>query len=210
MAIAPNTRTIMDSPDLGQGQTRTGLSTQIVVMVGDRPVGAIQSFAQTQQRGTKPIAEVGTDGFIEIVPSSPTSISLTVSRIVFDGLSVTEAFSRGFMNISAQRMPFDIMVIDKFNGSDNKIVTIYKNCWFTNISKTFSAQDYVVSENASISVETVFSYKSTPGNPVGGKGHDLGDLEKDSVQTNSIEADTDVGVYRGSMAYEGIVNSQYD
>ena len=59
MAIAPNTRTIMDSPDLGQGQTRTGLSTQIVVMVGDRPVGAIQSFAQTQM-------ELNEDAYNEI------------------------------------------------------------------------------------------------------------------------------------------------
>ena len=100
--------------NLDEGKTRTGLSTQIVIYVNDEPVGAVQSFQISQQRGTKSITEVGTDGIIEIVPNAATSVTLQISRVVFDGLSVTEAFSRSFVNLSAQRIPFSIVVIDRF------------------------------------------------------------------------------------------------
>ena len=165
MSNYSNTQSVFDSS--GGGSTRTGLSTQIVVMVNGQPVGAIQSFGQTQQRSTRPITEVGTDGVIEIVPSSATQISLSIQRIMFDGLSLPEAFSRGFVNIAAQRMPFDIVVIDRSNqdpsdaiGTGSERVTVYKNCWFTNLAKTFSSQDYIVSETASVRCETVYTFKA--------------------------------------------------
>lgn len=171
MSNYSNTQSVFDSS--GGGSTRTGLSTQIIVMVNGNPVGAIQSFGQTQQRSTRPITEVGTDGVIEIVPSSATQISLSIQRIMFDGLSLPEAFSRGFVNIAAQRIPFDIVVIDRSAtdpsnaiGTDNERVTVYKNCWFTNLSKTFSSQDYIVSETASVQCETVYSMKAIDSSPV--------------------------------------------
>ena len=89
--------------------TKTGLSTQIVIMVNGNPVGAIQSFGEQQNRSIKPINEVGTDG--QMKPQSSTTIKLNIQRVVFDGLSVTEAFSRGFRNIAAKRIPFDIIVL---------------------------------------------------------------------------------------------------
>ena len=142
MAEYPNTSSILDNKALTtqHGTTRTGLSTQIVVYVNEEPVGAIQSFQEQQQRQNKRINELGTDGVIEIIPQSAANVTLTVQRIVFDGLSVTEAFSRGFRNIHAQRIPFDIVVIDKFTGTDNDaVVTTYHNCWFKSMSKTSSS-----------------------------------------------------------------------
>ena len=212
MSISPNTNTVFDDPALGNGQTRTGLSTQIAILVNGEPVGAIQSFGQTQQRSTKPITEVGTDGVIEIVPSGAAQISLSIQRMVFDGLSITEAFKRGFMNISAQRIPFDIVVVDRFSSADDadasSLITVYKNCWFTNISKTYSSQDYVVSENASVSCETVYTQRGD-GTPVGGRGHDITTNSGIDVDSAGIEAETDSGRLRGSLASRNIVNATY-
>ena len=113
MAQYPRTNSILDS-----GRSRTGLSTQIVVYANGEPVGAIQSFQESQSKSVKKIAEVGTDGFIEIVPQAPTGVNLNITRIAFDGLSITQAFSRGWRNITSQRIPFDIVVIDSFAGDD--------------------------------------------------------------------------------------------
>ena len=209
MSISPNTNTVFDAGSIGQ--TRTGLSTQIAILVNGEAVGAIQSFGQTQQRSTKPITEVGTDGVIEIVPSSATQITLSIQRMVFDGLSLTEAFKRGFMNIAAQRIPFDIVVVDRFSsasdGDNEALVTIYKNCWFTNLAKTYSSQDYVISENASVSCETVYTTRGDLVTPVGGEGH----LGNSNIQTDTegIEQEVDSGTFRGSMASRNIVNSTY-
>ena len=101
-----NTNSTLDS------KTRTGLSTQVLVYVNGEPVGAVQSLQITQNRPTKGIQEVGTDGLIEIVPSSATTYSVTCNRIVFDGLSLPESMARGYVNIAAQRIPFNIVIID--------------------------------------------------------------------------------------------------
>lgn len=217
MSISPNTNTIFDAgasaTNRGSGQTRTGLSTQIAILVNGEPVGAIQSFGQTQQRSTKPITEVGTDGVIEIVPSGATQVTLSIQRMVFDGLSITEAFKRGFMNISAQRIPFDIVVVDRFSsandGEATSLITVYKNCWFTNISKTYSSQDYVVSENASVSCETVYTTQGDGVTPVGGKGHDIATNANIDIDNQGVEASVDSGVFRGSMANRNIVDATY-
>ena len=72
MATYPRTGSILDST------TRTALSTQIIIMVNNEPVGAVQSFSEKQDRSNKRISEVGTDGTIEIVPSSAAKITLTL------------------------------------------------------------------------------------------------------------------------------------
>lgn len=217
MSDYPATKTIFDKPgDPIQGSTRSSLSTQIIVYVNDQPVGAIQSFQETQQRTNKKLQEVGTDGIIEIVPQSAANITLTVNRIVFDGLSLPEAFSRGFKNIHAQRMPFDIKVVDKFAGGsdDQKTITTYHNCWFSQLGKSYTVQDYTIQENANIDCEFVscirggVSVAETQGT---GGGRQL-PFQKDS-QTNGdgvgIEQVVDTGGRRGGMDFPGIINAAY-
>lgn len=149
----------------------TGLSTQIIIKVDGQSVGAIQTLQVTQGRSLKRIPEVGTDGFIEIVPQAPTTVDLSVTRIVFDRKRLTESFNRGYLNIHAQRNPFDIFVYDFANvepdslddtfdttSSENVITTIYENCWWTNLQTTYSASDYVITEQGSIQAEFVHSY----------------------------------------------------
>lgn len=99
--------------------TQTGLSTQILVVVDESPVGAIQSLAVSQSRGLQRVTEVGTDGTIELVPNAATTVSLSVNRIVFDKRRMTEAFQRGFLNIHAQRVPFDILIYDFQNAQSS-------------------------------------------------------------------------------------------
>lgn len=207
MAEYPNTGTIFDNPDNGS-KTRTGLSTQIIVYVEGEPVGAIQSFQESQSRGLKNITEVGTDGIIEIVPSSAATVSLTINRIVFDGLSLPESFSRGYRNIHAQRIPFDIVVIDKFTGDgDNAVVTTYHNCFFKSLGKSYSSSDYIIQENASVDAEFMSSTRA--GGPVADSQGVNGGREIPGRQVDSVEQSADTGVRRGPLDFAGLISAAY-
>jgi len=206
----PNTASLFDSAAITGAKTSTGLSTQIVVYVNGEPVGAIQSFQETQTRSTKAISEVGTDGIIEIIPQSSTTFSLTINRIVFDGLSLPEAFSRGFRNIQAQRMPFDIVVIDKFTGTDDDaVVTIYHNCWFNNMTRNYTVQDYTIAENATVACEFVSSRRA--GEAVAESQGVQGAREVPSREMDAIEQATDSGRSgrRGSLDFPGLISAAY-
>jgi hypothetical protein len=212
MASYPYTGTLFDSEAVTGAKTRTNLSTQIVVYVNNQPVGAIQDFQERQQRSIKKITEVGTDGIIESVPQSATTISLTVRRIVFDGLSLPESMARGFRNIHAQRIPFDIVVIDRFTGTEEEggaIVTTYHNCWFESLGKSYTTGDYTITEDATLSVEAISTERN--GAPIAssqgvGGGRDLG---SEGRQIDSVEQAADYGTYRGSMDFPGLIKSAF-
>ncbi|MAE87508.1 MAG: hypothetical protein CMB80_32545 [Flammeovirgaceae bacterium] len=209
MADYPNTASIFDA-ESGVGSTRTGLSTQIVIYVNNEPVGAIQSFQETQSRTNKPISEVGTDGIIELVPQAPAKFTLQVNRIVFDGLSLPESFSRGFTNIHAQRIPFNIVVIDKFTGTDNDaVVTTYHNCWFNNLSKTYQVSDYTIAETAGIDCEFISSRRANEAVALSqGVG---GGRQIDNRQLDDIESAADAGKSgrRGALDFPGLISAAY-
>jgi hypothetical protein len=213
----PTTGTVFDNAGAtaGTGTTRTGLSTQIIIYCNNEPVGAIQSFQETQARQNKKLAEVGTDGWIEIVPQGPATVSLSVSRIVFDGLSLPEAFSRGYKNIHAQRIPFDIVVMDKFAGDDlGKIVTTYHNCWFNNLSKTYQVNDYTITESAQVDCEFVSCKRN--GQPVV-QSQGVGGGRQVNAQTEGsapnydygIEQAADMGDRRGVLDFPGLISAAY-
>jgi hypothetical protein len=201
MATYPKTGSILDST------TRTALSTQILVLVNNEPVGAIQTFAETQTRNIKRIVELGTDGTIEAVPERSTEITLRVNRIIFDGLSVTEAFSRGFRNLQAQRIPFDIVVIDQYTGTDNDaVITTYKNCWFNNLSKTYSAEGFTIAEDADITVETIMTMR---GGEAVALSQGTGGSRQMPLQVDDVELQADSGVRRGSLDFPGLISAAF-
>ena len=207
MADYPNTGTIFDNPDNGS-KTRAALSTQIVVYVEGEPVGAIQSLDETQNRPVKSIQEVGTDGIIEIIPNGAATIQLTVKRVVFDGLSLPEAFSRGYRNIHAQRIPFDIVVIDKFTGDgDNAVVTTYHNCFFKSLSKSYSADQYMITESAGVEAE--FMSTTRAGGPVADSQGVNGGREIPGRQVDSVEQSADTGTRRGPLDFAGLISAAY-
>jgi hypothetical protein len=212
MASYPYTGTLFDSEAVTGAKTRTGLSTQIVVYVNNQPVGAIQSFTERQNRSIKRIFEIGTDGTVECVPQQAATTELTVNRIVFDGLSLPEAMSRGFTNIHSQRIPFDIVVIDRFTGTEEEggaIVTTYHNCWFSSLGRTFNVNDYTIAQDAGITVESISTERN--GAPVAssqgvGGGRDLG---SEGRQIDAIEQAADYGTYRGSLDFPGLIKAAF-
>lgn len=204
MASYPRTGSNLDST------TKTSLSTQIIIMVENEPVGAIQSFRETQQRSIKPINEVGTDGIIELVPQAPTKVSLQIDRMYFDGLSLPEAFSRGFRNLQSQRIPFDIVVIDQFTGTGNDaIITTYHNCWFNNLSISYTANDYTISQSASVDCEYVSTIRG--GEAIALSQGTGGGRQIPSVQLDVAELAADSGANgtRGSLDYPGLISAAY-
>jgi hypothetical protein len=127
-----------------------------------------------QRRPLKPITEVGTDGHIEVVPSGATTFEITISRIYFDRKTITEALGRQFINIQAQRYPFDIYVYDFHNvsastldssfdvadsdGTDGTVtsgvmVTVYENCWIGSKRESFTSNDYIITQDVSVTAE---------------------------------------------------------
>jgi len=175
----PNSRTPTGGDDLSVSSAyhkiglQTALSTQIKIYATDeegtaRVVGAIQSLAPTETRPLLRISEVGTDGVVEIIPQAAATVELAVTRIIFDYQRLPAAFQRGFRHINSARLPFDIVVEDynayqELNNIDNAgksgatpVVTVYKNCWVQNYSFSYTQDNYMISETATIWAEHVY------------------------------------------------------
>jgi hypothetical protein len=201
----PNTGTFINAGN----RTNSGLSTQIIIKVYNSPVGALQNLSVAQNRPLYRIPEIGTDGIIEIVPNAATTYELTANRIVFDQLRLPESFSRGFRFIAAQRVPFDIDVID-ISGTDpnapdddsNKVVSTYKNCWFTRYETPYAADNYIITESATIWCETAYLVQI-------GRDGSLRPVER-QTDNAGIEADVNYGNRRGSLDAAGLVNSLFE
>lgn len=193
----------------------TSLSTQILVEVDNKKVGAIQEMRIEQQRPVERVGEVGFDGTLELVPNQRAEVTLTVTRIAFDGLSLPLAFGRPFHNIKSQRIPFTIKVYDTMYAqagdapdfspvanSPGMIIHEYKNCWFNRLSGSYQVRDYIISQEATISVEDVVTYFANGSTAPALPGDDffngyLGGPGAGNLAYN-IETTTDVG-RRGSL-----------
>lgn len=204
MPTYPKTGSNLDST------TKSSLSTQIIIMVENEPVGAIQSFQESQSRSIKQITEVGTDGIIELVPSGPTSVKLTLSRMYFDALSLPEAFSRGYRNLQSQRISFDIVVIDQSTGTGNDaIITTYHNCWFESLGISYQASDYTITQSGNVACEYVSSIRGGEAIALSqgtGGGRQIPGVQIDSVE---IAADSGANGRRGSLDFPGIISAAY-
>lgn len=212
MATFPNTEsTILRGTDNAEGRTSTGLSTQIIIKVNNQPVGALQNLTVTQTRPLMRVNEIGTDGNIEIVPQGSTTYDIAATRIMFDQLRLPEAFSRSFRFIGAQRIPFDIEIFDLNNadeqnaavdaGSSGIIVMKYVNCWFQNYVTPYVAENYLITETATIWAETGFV--SSGGSPP----PNLRSLAAQTDATAGIESAVNTGQRRGGVDAAGIINA---
>jgi hypothetical protein len=157
MANAPNTQSTLTVPN-GVNKTSTAISTNIIIMVNNTPVGAIQSMAIAEKRNIKMIDEVGTDGHIDSVPNMSTNVTGTCQRIRFDRLRITEAFSRGFVHAASQVYPFDIVILDKQKRDQgSQISTVIKNVWISGLDYTYQVSDWVITDSMTWEAETIFS-----------------------------------------------------
>lgn len=115
-------------------------TTFIIVKVGGKAVGAIQSLSITERKGT--------DG--------NTSVTAKISRVRFDKMRISEAFSRGFLHVNSQIYPFDIDIID-----DQKVTTTLKNVWITKLDYTYSINEWLITDYMEVEAETIYSTKLT-------------------------------------------------
>lgn len=188
-------------------------------------VGAIQSFQVQESRNINHIQEVGTDGIVQSHPSGAQPIQLTVNRAIFDYQRVTVAFQRGFHHVMSQRFPFDIVVIDynphvfaagnrNYDGprdtssdsfsiadssSSQTIRTRFVNCWFNNNSYTYASDNYMITENATLTAEAVYDTNIENDVVLAQDGHDAIEAIHDRTWRGSVmtEAYASIGVTAG-------------
>jgi hypothetical protein len=204
MANAPNTKSTLTFGS-GDNKTSTSLSTNILILVGNTPVGAVKTLSITETRSIKQIDELGTDGHIDSCPTKSTDISGSCERIRFDRLRISEAFSRGFIHVASQAYPFDIVIIDR-QKSDiaSQISTVIKNVWIKNISYSYNSDEWVISEKMDWEAERIYSIlTSGSGVPVA-QGGERG-IKYNNVNIERI-ADTGYMGQGGSLDASGLID----
>jgi len=194
----------------GRNTTRTALSTNIIIQVDGNPIGAVQSLSIDESRSIKAIEEVGTDGVIDSAPQNATKISGSCERVRFDGMRIATAFSRGFVHVAAQRIPFDIVILDiyaadetdnGFSGEDKVITTVIKNVWITKIGLNYRASDFIITENMGWQAEHIYSYlgqgkQAAPGPEA---------RQIPIIDLDPFERAADLGKRRGALDAAGLI-----
>lgn len=106
----------------------------IKIYVGDKLIGVIQTLTEPQFENTGS----STDGYV-----------FSASRIRFDKLKMTEAFSRGYLHVHAQRYPLEIRVDDEVE--ELKI----NNAWLTETSHSYVTDDFVIVDEMKMIAESI-------------------------------------------------------
>lgn len=194
----------------GRNKTSTSLSTNMLVLVNDTPIGALQEISINEARSVTMIQEVGTDGFIDSVPNSSTKISGSCKRIRYDALRITEAMGRSFLHLASQVYPFDFVIIDRNRRGGNKISTVIKNVWITSLQYTYSQGEWIITDNVQWEAETIYSTLVGTGGSAA-TGGDLGIKSSGPFNaefTNDIERAVDAGKSgrRGSLDSGGLID----
>jgi hypothetical protein len=170
----PNTGNLGAYPVTGSTLTPNGtnvsLSTFIVIKVGANIVGAVSELQIQESRDIAPVVEIGTDGVIDSAPNKAAKVSGSCKRTRFDRLRIAEGFSRGFLHVKAQRVPFDIEIIDKIIGDteEQHIVTVLSGVWITQISYTYSADNYIITDSMNWTAEDIYTKLNDGSAAVGG------------------------------------------
>jgi len=202
VAQAPNTNSTLSLPS-GINKTSTAISTNIIILVNNTPVGAIQSLAITERRPIRMIDEVGTDGHIDSVPNQSTNVTGTCQRVRFDRLRIAESLGRGFLHNKSQQYPFDIVILDKQKRDQaNQISTVIKNVWISEISYTYQVSDWVITESMNWEAEDIFSILNNGSNVPAAQGGELG-IKHAAIPTETL---ADTGARRGSLDGAGLID----
>ena len=207
MAVAPNTNSTLTFPN-GTNRTSVSLSTNIIMLVNNTAVGAVQELSINETRPIKMIDEVGTDGHVDSCPTASTNITGSCQRIRYDRLTVTQAFSRGFLHASAQVYPFDLVILDKQTSDKaTQISTIIKNIWIMKLSHAYRASDWLITDTMDWEAEFIYSIMNN--GPVAQGGVEGNRAIKYSAAPGmQIEQTVDSGAngYRGSMTASGLID----
>ena len=199
-----NTGTQLFDAD-GNNRTATHLSTNIIIIVDGNPIGAIQSLSVTEGRpDIKMIDEVGTDGHIDSAPIGSTNYTIACQRIRFAKLRIAEAFSRGFIHVKSQRIPFDIEIHDRFADADegNAIITTIKNVWIKQISYPYSSSEWTITDTMDCSAEDIYSVLNS--NNV---AQSVSNGRINPIILNPFEQEADRGNQRGALDAAGLLDA---
>jgi hypothetical protein len=200
---ARNTNTqLLDSQ--GNNRTATHLSTNIIIKCDGNIIGAVQKLSIKEDRSITMVDEVGTDGHIDSAPNKSTNISGSCTRIRFDRMRLFEAFSRGFIHLKSQRIPFDIEIHDIFHDSDvnNAIITIIENVWFDSISYDYSASDFIIQEDCGFQAESIKSFLNNQN-----VAQSVANGRAQPIILNQYEQEADRGAFRGALDAAGVLNA---
>lgn len=204
----PQTKSILQNTgSTTTNRTGLGLATMILIKVGTEPVGAVKQIQINEDRPFTFVNEVGTDGHIDSAPTGSTNVSGSCQRVRFDRLRITEAFSRGFLHVKSQRIPFDIEIIDQFNGSlgsGNEVVTVIENVWIKSIAYTIDADNWIITDSMNWEAETISSRIGDGEQPAAQGGE-----RNIPLQYDPYELAADVGKRRGSMDAPGLISAAF-
>lgn len=217
---APNTGTTLTTAGSNVNKTSVAISTNIIIMVGNQPVGAVQELRISEKRDVKQIDEVGTDGHVDSVPNKSADITGTCTRVRLDRLRIAEAFSRGFLHVAAQVYPFDIVILDKQKRDQgSQISTVIKNVWITGIDYTYSSDNWVITDTMSWAAENIFSILNNGSNQSAAVGGELGIkhigggvngtvplISGDGIQNIEQLSDSGANGRRGSFDASGLID----
>jgi len=209
--VYPNTGSTVSEGNTGTGfnKTSTSLSTNILIMVGSSPVGAIQTLHIGEARPVKMIDEVGTDGHIDSAPNQSTKITGTCNRIRFDAMRIAQAFGRGFVHVHSQIYPFDIHVKDKTRKAEgNLITTVIRSIWITSLGVTYNVNDWVITEDMGWEAEGIYSFAgiSNSNGAVAGAAQTSINGTKMNVIKAEQYADKGVDGRRGALDVGGLLD----
>lgn len=111
-------------------------TTAIIVLFGDKPIGAIQSLTTIKAAATSE------DGY--------PSYTLKSFRMRLDKTKIAEIFSREYVHVAAQKYPVQIaMIVDK------KEVQRIHNVWFTSVGYTYTSGDWAIVEESVLEAEKI-------------------------------------------------------
>jgi hypothetical protein len=209
----PHTGSILTAggDNKGANTTRTSVSTNIIIVVDGNPVGAIKQISINEQRTIEQIKEIGTDGSVDSVPKSATKITGDCQRVRFDNLRVATAFSRGFVHVAAQRVPFDILILDIFGATEDEqgnidpsgvVTTVLKNVWINKLDTRYNSDDYIITEGMGFEAEFIYSYVGngqSATNAVSARPLNF-------IDNDPFEKQADLGKRRGALDAAGLIN----
>ncbi len=210
LSQAPNTQStvgLVGGGTYGTNRTSVSLSTNIIIYVNNTAVGAVQSLQISEARNIAMIHELSSAFTVDSAPNQPATFSGTCSRIRFDKMRISEAFSRGFLHVHAQVYPFDIVILDRqTTDTKSQITTVIKNVWIDSLSVTYNANDWIITEQMGWKAETIFSLAGgkDPAAQGGTRGISHANITLGS-QAN-IEQQVDTGARRGALDAAGLID----
>ena len=198
----------------GNNTIQTAVSTNILITVGPTPVGAVQMLSVKEQRRIAMIDEVGTDGHINSVPNQSTNITGQCKRVRYDRMRIAEAFGRSYIHAASQRFPFNLVIIDTFNGNalnpsdtSQDIITTIRSVWISGLSYEYQTSDWVIYDTMDWEAEVISSVLGTGSVPAAQGGTRNIPLSMASP-TSNIEQAADTGlIWGGSLSAPGLVSS---